>query len=221
MKIKNIAALCKKSKHVILYSRTTDAGYTEQYIGDGYALYLLEGLPPMNLQNIQTIFDISDSQVGKWTMKEEKVPEGMNIADTDSTEKLVEPERMKIVYGGDLLIPLKTVTGMVFINENYLSPMGDTMDAIELYQRRYKNGNTYIVAKAGFMLQAAIMPFDMITEEFVSWMKKLTDQCAMALLEKENQRAKMESQEYSPMIINPETGEVWINSQAGEGQDND
>ena len=37
MKIKNIAAICKKNKYAVIYERNTESGGVVQYIGDGNA----------------------------------------------------------------------------------------------------------------------------------------------------------------------------------------
>lgn len=39
MKIKSIAAICKKNKQVVLLNRYSDSGTLSQYIGDGSAVY--------------------------------------------------------------------------------------------------------------------------------------------------------------------------------------
>ena len=39
MKIKNIAAICKKNKYAVIYERHTESGGVIQYIGDGAAAY--------------------------------------------------------------------------------------------------------------------------------------------------------------------------------------
>lgn len=39
MKIKSIAAICKKNKQVVLFNRYSDSGTLSQYIGDGSAVY--------------------------------------------------------------------------------------------------------------------------------------------------------------------------------------
>lgn len=39
MKIKSIAAICKKNKQVVLFNRYSDSGTISQYIGDGNAVY--------------------------------------------------------------------------------------------------------------------------------------------------------------------------------------
>ena len=45
MKIKSIAAICKKNKQVVLFNRYSDSGTISQYIGDGNAVYPTGALP--------------------------------------------------------------------------------------------------------------------------------------------------------------------------------
>lgn len=48
MKIKSIAAICKKNKQVVLFNRYSDSGTLSQYIGDGNAVYPISGLPELD-----------------------------------------------------------------------------------------------------------------------------------------------------------------------------
>lgn len=46
MKIKSIAAICKKNKNIAIFERYSDDGdILTQYIGDGSAVYPVVGLP--------------------------------------------------------------------------------------------------------------------------------------------------------------------------------
>ena len=98
---------------------------------------------------------------------------------------------------------------MVFIESRYLSPVSDVLDVLELYERVTPFGAPYIVAKAGFLLQAVILPTDIITAQFVHGVKDLARQCAAALAEKEEkrQREAIIDPQYS-FNVDPETGEV-------------
>jgi len=63
MKIKNIAAICKKNKSVVLFERYNDGGEVLlQYIGDGGAVYPIIGLPTLDKESVLTIFDIPEKQ---------------------------------------------------------------------------------------------------------------------------------------------------------------
>ena len=49
MKIKSIAAICKKNKNIAIFERYSDDGdILTQYIGDGSAVYPVIGLPPLD-----------------------------------------------------------------------------------------------------------------------------------------------------------------------------
>lgn len=48
MKIKSIAAICKKNKNIAIFERYSDDGdILTQYIGDGSAVYPVVGLPSL------------------------------------------------------------------------------------------------------------------------------------------------------------------------------
>lgn len=55
MKIKNIAAICKKNKYAVIYERYTEGGGVVQYIGDGAAAYPVTGLPALDKESLLTI----------------------------------------------------------------------------------------------------------------------------------------------------------------------
>ena len=197
MKIKNIAAICKKNKSVVLFERRNDEGdVTLQYIGDGGAVYPAIGLPMLDEESVLAIFD-----------------------DIDGTEKPVEREAISIVYSGRTLKPLRTRRGLVFIESRYLSPVSDVMDVLELYERITPSGTPYIVAKAGFLLQAVIMPYDVINQQFVDKLQELTRECVISLdlRKQEAERARADEAEQYSLNVDPETGEIVEES---EGSDN-
>ena len=66
MKIKSIAAICKKNKQVVLFNRYSDSGTLSQYIGDGNAVYPISGLPELDEESILTIFDVPEKQREDW-----------------------------------------------------------------------------------------------------------------------------------------------------------
>ena len=210
MKIKNIAAICKKRKYAVIYERETDSGDVVQYIGDGAAAYPITGLPRLDKESLLTIFDVPEKQREDWFVQIAGIPSEISFEDTDGIEKPVEREAISIVYSGTTLKPLQTRRGLVFIESRYLSPVSDVLDVLELYERITRSGTPYIVAKAGFLLQAVIMPYDVISQQFVDNLKRLTEQCAFSLSlriqEAERERAK-EPEQYS-LNVDPYTGEI-------------
>lgn len=75
MKIKSIAAICKKNKQIIIINRYNGNEAGTQYIGDGGAIYLINGLPELDEKSLLTIFDVPEKQRANWNVKY------MNIAD--------------------------------------------------------------------------------------------------------------------------------------------
>lgn len=74
--------------------------------------------------------------------------------------------------------------GVIFIQSMYLSPLEDESELLELYERKTRDGRTYIAAKAGFMLRAVIFPVDVINENFVKHLGNLIRECQRALYKK-------------------------------------
>lgn len=187
MKIKSIAAICKKNKNIAIFERYSDDGdILTQYIGDGSAVYPVVGLPQLDKESLLTIFDVPEKDRDNYFVKTLGVPAGISFEDTDETERHVEREGISIIYSGRTLKPIRTTRGLVFIESRYLSPVADVLDVLELYERRTAEGAPYIVAKAGFLLQAVIMPYDVINQQFVESLQDLTRECEFSLSEKEH-----------------------------------
>lgn len=149
MKIKSIAAICKKNKNIAIFERYSDDGdILTQYIGDGSAVYPVVGLPPLDAESLLTIFDVPEKDRDNYFVKTLGVPAGISFEDTDETERHVEREGISIIYSGRTLKPIRTTRGLVFIESRYLSPVADVLDVLELYERRTAEGAPYIVAKS-------------------------------------------------------------------------
>lgn len=211
MKIKSIAAICKKNKNIAIFERYSDDGdILTQYIGDGSAVYPVVGLPQLDKESLLTIFDVPEKQREDWFVQVSGIPSEISFEDTDANEKPVEREAISIAYSGKTLKPLQTRRGLVFIESRYLAPVSDVLDVLELYERITPKGTPYIVAKAGFLLQAVIMPYDVISRQFVDNLKRLTEQCVLSLdlREREKAQEKAEEPEQYSLNVDPDTGEI-------------
>lgn len=94
MKIKSIAAICKKNKQVVLFNRYSDSGTISQYIGDGNAVYPISGLPELDEESILTIFDVPEKQREDWLVQYRDIPEGISFEDTAADKLAAEIERV-------------------------------------------------------------------------------------------------------------------------------
>lgn len=143
-------------------------------------------------------------------------------ADAEETERHVEREGISIIYSGRTLKPIRTTRGLVFIESRYLSPVADVLDVLELYERRTAEGAPYIVAKAGFLLQAVIMPYDVINQQFVESLQDLTRECEFSLSEKERREREARDRftftepEQCSLNVDPNTGEVVEESEVAD-----
>ena len=155
-------------------------------------------------------------------MKTLGVPAGISFEDTDATERQVEREGISIIYSGRTLKPIRTTRGLVFIESRYLAPVADVLDVLELYERRTTDGAPYIVAKAGFLLQALIMPYDVINQQFVESLQALTRECEFALSEKERREREARDHftatepEQFALNVDPNTGEIVEGSEVAD-----
>lgn len=142
--------------------------------------------------------------------------------DFPATERHVEREGISIIYSGRTLKPIRTTRGLVFIESRYLSPVADVLDVLELYERRTAEGTPYIVAKAGFLLQAVIMPYDVINQQFVESLQDLTRECEFSLSEKERREREARDRftftepEQCSLNVDPNTGEVVEESEVAD-----
>lgn len=211
MKLKTIAALCKKSQNIVIMEKPAGGNCIKQWIGDGYALYPIAGLPYLDEESIFTIFDVTEKQRENYSFHQGALPEDLNFGDTDANERMLDGEKMSIIVAGRTLIPLKTQYGMVFIDEKYLAPIAEAAEVLELYGRITNDGQAYIAAKAGFMLIAVIMPCDIIKDDFVAQLRELTNECAVALNNKKCKKTaarEAEQTTFGGIKCDPVTGEV-------------
>lgn len=138
-KIKNHLPIHKKGEN-----------YSTQYIGNGSAIYPLEGVPELDGQGIMTIFDIPEKQRDDWMVREEKEPKGINLEDIDFSEKMMETENVQIIQGGRTLKIMQSRKGILLIDTKYLTPVMDVEEVMEFYERVGPDGTSYIAVKAGF-----------------------------------------------------------------------
>lgn len=112
MKIKSIAAICKKNKNIAIFERYSDDGdILTQYIGDGSAVYPVIGLPPLDAESLLTIFGVPEKDRDNYFVKTLGVPAGISFEDTDETERHVEREGISIIYSGRTLKPIRQRAG--------------------------------------------------------------------------------------------------------------
>lgn len=176
MKLKKVLSICKTNGLYYLYDRIDRSGEITQWLGDACALYPLDGLPILDEESFCAVFDITGKQREKILFRHERLPEHLNVEDVAAGDKLVREYETTFINGGLRLKPLKTNNGVMFIRSLYLSPLEDVIDMVQFYERTTPQGGSYIVAKAGFLTAAVIMPY-VISKKFADELEELSYQC--------------------------------------------
>lgn len=213
MKIKSLAALCKKNHSIFLYDEPEENGAVNQWIGDGRAFYPITNIPYLSLENICTIFELDPKQKGEFNLQHSRLPEDINFADTDRSEEMLDRDPISIFYQGKYLKIFGSRNGILFTESKYLEPLLEISGYLELFERRTEAGKSYIAAKAGFLLVAIIMPNDIVSESFVDMLDLLTRKCkSQLMIEKSSKPVDDPRQQLSLMFggkqIDISTGEV-------------
>lgn len=178
MKLSSIQQICKGAKRIELFS---DPSVSVQYISDGGAFYPLYNLPEMEEENVFTLFDIPEKKQDKIRFEHKRsLPEAFDFSDTTGEEIALEFGTISICKRGRILSPLKTSLGIVYINERYLKPFSDAENGVQLFERHTPGGEIYIAVKEGFLLTGIILPYDIVTPEFVEELKTIYELSALA-----------------------------------------
>lgn len=187
MIFKNIIALCKKKLYATIYN--TPEG---QFISDGSGLYPISNLPRFDEETFCLTYDIPK---GKIQFRiENKLPIHIDVSDYSEEETQCEMMPITLAYCGKILIPVITATGIKFIDSRYLAPLKDNDNMISLWERSSADNTSYFVVKNGMLFSGIISPYEVISLEFVSEMKRLANLCEVAL---ENKNSKGDSEQIS------------------------
>lgn len=181
MEIKKIIGLCKKSN--VLHLIEQDG---VQWLSDGFGMYPLFDLPRFDEETICRTFDISEKKAAKMAIRYDLMPPASLCLDNETEDEVVCDFDDEL-FGG--VIPVQTSQGVMFIRRDHLSPFNDTaQDTLQLFERHSPKGGTYFAVKVGFMLVGIVMPFDCINERFVDKLKRISEQCEIALFNKAGER---------------------------------
>lgn len=161
MKLKKIEQIIKAAKHIAV-SESPEC----QWIGDGHSLYPIYDLPHLEQGEFFTLFDIPDSQRGKFGFTVSDLPsDNYNFKDSDPTELLLQREDYTLNIQGRTLEILPSRHGLTFIDTKYLKPFSGTEDGFNLAERISADGMPYIAVKDGLFLIGIILPFDLHDDE--------------------------------------------------------
>ncbi len=156
MIFKNLTALCRQRKRIWMYGDPEGV----QWVSEGNALYPLHGMPGMTGEVLARVFDVPEKDIGKYSIKQEAVlPAVFDYSDAaKGAELLLTPEPIILKRYDAILCPVQTSRGLMFYDPELLKPLRDLQDTLTIHERATKDGTVYFAVKAGFLLQAIILP---------------------------------------------------------------
>lgn len=155
MRFSKIADLAKREKEAILM-RDADG---VQWMGTNAALYMLEGMPPLDADTVLTVMGVPEDKKDAWLSVVREDTNGMLENDAPGEEEVTADNAgISVIYGGKLLTPIYTMMGMVWIDAELLAPT-DRKEAgyRRFFIREMENGGRAIAVKEGMILKAVIM----------------------------------------------------------------
>lgn len=192
MKFSKIAMLAKRKKTAILI--TDEDGM--QWISTGAAVYRLENMPVLDEDTVLTVMNVSDDAREKWHTSTKEDETGWLNDYVDGDEEITaEDAGISIIYNGNLLTPIYTMDGMIWIDTELLAPTEKKdMDYRKFFVRNVGKHRA-IAVKEGMILTAVIMEFDTWkTGDLSDGLKTLVERCKA----EELRRMELESLESMP-----------------------
>ncbi len=173
MKISKIAKLCKDSKLVTMTQ--TEGGL---WIGNGHAVYLLPEFTYLDQNGIALAFGLAEKDKGKIRFTDIKL-DAFNLEDIDKTETPCEMLSFLFSTEKGTVRPYKTQEGVLFLYTDYLAPLRDEIQNLEIYLRHMTDGKPYFVAKIGMELYAMVIPAAIINQRYIERLEEFNMLCRM------------------------------------------
>lgn len=165
IKTKKVAAICKTHKRIA--SQVIGDETPTQWIGDGFGMYILAGVEPLNEYGLASVFDYSESDVKSIVFGSGGFPDNIFNDDFSGEVKIEKsPERI-IIKGAEYLI-FRTDDNLIFIDELYLKPVV-TNSQTNFSLRNIGDLGTALCIKKGLLLEAVIMGTYLTNELLKEW----------------------------------------------------
>lgn len=171
MKLKKIAALCKKEKRATIYQQwehQDGIGRTmvKQFISNGYAVYAAHGLPPLEKESLLRIFDIEEDKFDQWTVSTQDLPESVSLSDCEKTETEITGGFPSVFERGSGAVIRYCGSGIIFIREDLLGPLDGEVDLQFFIRDSGSGGMQYLAVKSGLFLLAVVSPKRLVRRNF-------------------------------------------------------
>lgn len=200
MKLSKYAKLVKEGGYCSVI-HAEDSGI---WLGTRAALFRATELPDMvGEEQVRTVLDIPEKAWEKVHLEEKWVDSvhdnfGLNLADFETGEQ--DTTKLKMLAAPDGLwcaCRRRADTGeLIFYQEKLLYPIGDQIkdsDYIRYTARRMAGGQPYLVVHDGLEVLAAVMPVQVVTEEYLADLSDFQALCTEQFYRERSRAAADES----------------------------
>ena len=160
MKIKKIAQICAGQKTIYVHNQECKGDLVRQWVGDGSAMYPLDGLPYMDDEALLALMDVPIDKRDKWTVRDVGLGSLVSLDDIDPDEVDILPYDLTVNTGRTLMPFDGGARGTLWIQQRYLAPTDD-IDIVRYYARPTTGGGRVIAVKSGLVLMGIILPVSM------------------------------------------------------------
>lgn len=155
MKLKDVAKLCA-STGIIQLSEVEG----RQWIGNGYASYPVHGLPELGTDTVAAVLDFDENKQEKMQIAQMGLADLFDLDDMRAGEKSLTDVILRFVRKGRTIDAWTTEDGeVVFTDAALTKPYLADDNKAQLYLRRTKRGQSYIVGKSGMFVSALLMTY--------------------------------------------------------------
>ena len=151
------------------------------------AVYRASDLPQIESgEEMRAVLDLTEKDWKKIYYKTNECDSldnvlGMYLRNYDEQEAYAKKMQMQAVYKGRLATGLLCSDGeLVFYDESLLGPVAkeiDDSEYVETVVRKYANGVRYVVIKNGFEVIAAVMPLNIVSQEYLEKLAEFEVHC--------------------------------------------
>lgn len=164
IKTKKVSAICKAYKRVKVQVVGDEA--PTQWIGDGYGMYILAGVEPLNEFGLASVLDFTEKDVNNIVFSDSELPE--YIFDDDCGDEVkIERAPERIIIGGSEYLIFRTDNNLIFIDELHLKPV--VTDSQTNFFLRNVEHYPVLCVKKRLLLEAVINGAFITNETLENW----------------------------------------------------
>lgn len=183
MKLSKYAQIAKREGYCVLCNVAGDG----VWLATRSAVYRASDLPLIeSSEEMRAVLDLTEKDWKKISYKTNECESldnvlGMYLRNYDEQEAYAKKMQMQGVYKGRLATSLLCSDGeLVFYDESLLGPVAKEIDDgeyVETVVRKYANGARYVVIKNGFEVIAAVMPLNIVSQEYLEKLAEFEVHC--------------------------------------------